>query len=53
MDEVEEAPDEKEYVDPNKLKAVNAPKTSSMARQWKPIDSNHQYMTQPFTNKDI
>jgi len=40
MDEVEEAPDEKEYIDPKKLKASLAPKNSAMTRQWKPIEAN-------------
>lgn len=40
MDEVEEAPDEKEYIDPKKFKASLQPRNSYMQRQWKPIDAN-------------
>lgn len=40
MDEVEDAPDEKDYVGPKNAKTNMQPRNSTMQRQWKPIDTN-------------
>lgn len=39
MEEVEEAPDEKEYFNPKNEKAVVMPNSSAMARTWKPAEA--------------